>query len=59
MDPLVREASDLGRSSSFLPNIKSPLSDLDLQLLNRELSLEELEGAVRSMKNGKSPGGTV
>lgn len=50
------EAQELGGSADFLPHKESPLSDLDRQLLNRELSLEELERALKDMKNGKSPG---
>lgn len=51
-----REALDQGEGAPFLPQIESLISDLDKQLLNRELSLEELENALKDMKNGKSPG---
>lgn len=51
-----REALERGEGVPFLPPKESLISDLDRQLLNRELSVEELENALKEMQNGKSPG---
>lgn len=51
-----REALGQGQGIPFLPRKESPLSELDRQLLNRDLSVEELEIALKDMKSGKSPG---
>lgn len=49
--PLQRGLEDL-----FLTPAIHPVSDLDKQVLNSDISLEEMEEAVHRMKNGKAPG---
>lgn len=54
--PLTDSLNQRELEESFLAPSDQPISDLDKQVLNRDISTEEMEEAVRQMKNGKSPG---
>lgn len=55
-NPEIAPALHRGDADQFLQDSEYKLPQLDKDLLNRELSLEELEIALRSLHNGKSPG---
>lgn len=50
------EAQEKGGDIRFLPPSPKTASDSDRELLNRDLSVEELQFVLRAMKNGKAPG---
>lgn len=55
LNPLNVGALERGEGTEFLQPVRG-ISDLDRQLLNREISIEELEWALKDMQNGKAPG---
>lgn len=50
------ERQDRGEDELFIQPSDRVVSDLDNELLNRELTMDELELALKDMKNGKTPG---
>lgn len=50
------EAQERGEDEPFLKTSPRQVSNSDQMMLNRDLSVEELEFALKEMKNGKSPG---
>lgn len=55
-NPTNIEAQEGGNDEIFLQPAIRIASDSDRMLLNRDLSVEELECSLRVMKNGKAPG---
>lgn len=56
LDPSNLEAHARGEDVPFLQPSERSISDLDRVLLNRDISLEELEFTLKEMNKGKAPG---
>lgn len=51
----VEEEAETPREFDFLAPSKNAVSEMDRNILNEGISIEEMEKAVKNMKNGKCP----